>query len=79
MNKDQMIKAEYETILKVWKIVHKWLEKIPMDIDDYNVMVAEMNEICKEYPKEDQMHVSRILNDYGNRIEELDKRLRGVK
>lgn len=71
--KEQIVKAEYEQIIEIWRFEHKWLDKSPLKDEDWGKMVAEANEIAKKRKGKWQEILAKMLNAVMEEIELVNK------
>jgi hypothetical protein len=76
---EDVVKAEYELILDIWKFERKWLEKIPLTDTDWNKMMDEANEMAEKRKGKAQDLLCSILNTFCDEIEFIDKQMGGGK
>lgn len=76
MTKNDIINREYENIKEIWKFEHKWLEKLPLEQDDYDTMIDEANEIARKFTGEYQKTIVQRLNAYTDSIGLFDKKIK---
>ena len=70
---EQIVKAEYEQIIEIWRFEHKWLDKSPLKDEDWGEMVAEANEIAKKRKGKWQEILAKMLNAVMEEIELVNK------
>lgn len=74
---EEIVKAEYNLILDLWKFERKWLEKIPLSFEDWDEMMADANDLASKRKGESQEKLVAILNAFCDEIEFIDKKMRG--
>ena len=74
---EEIVKAEYDLILDLWKFERKWLEKIPLSFEDWDEMMADANDLASKRKGESQEKLVAILNAFCDEIEFIDKKMRG--
>ena len=76
---EEVVKAEYDLILDLWKFERKWLEKIPLKESDWSEMLDETNKMAEGRKGESQDKLCSILSAFMDEIEFIDKKMRGEK
>lgn len=74
---EEIVKAEYDLILDLWKFERKWLEKIPLSFEDWDNLMADANNLASKRNGESQEKLVAILNAFCDEIEFIDKKMRG--
>lgn len=74
---EEIVKAEYNMILDLWKFERKWLEKIPLSFEDWDEMMVDANDLASKRKGESQEKLVAILNAFADQIEFIDKKMRG--
>lgn len=78
---EEIVKAEYDMILDLWKFERKWLEKIPLSIEkgDWDNMLSEANAMAEKRKGESQERLCSIINAFMDEIEFIDKKMKEAK
>ena len=70
---EQIVKAEYEQIIEIWRFEHKWLDKSPLKDEDWHEMIADANAIAKKRQGKWQDILARIVTAVAEEIELINK------
>lgn len=73
---EDIVKAEYNLTTEIWRWEHKWLEKIPLSMEDYKAMYDEGNELAKKRKGKSQDCLVGIINAYADEIVYIDKKIK---
>lgn len=78
---EEIVKAEYDMILDLWKFERKWLEKIPLSIEkgDWDNMLSESNAMAEKRKGESQDKLCSIISAFMDEIEFIDKKMKEAK
>ena len=72
-----VLDSEYKMIVDIWAFERKWLERMPLKIEDWNDIMAEANKMAEKRKGKAQDILCTILNAFCDEIEFIDKQMGG--
>ena len=78
MTIDDIMKAEYDITIELWKMMSKYLKKIPLSMDDYKSMEEEANEIARKREGKSQDVLARWITAIETEVEHIDVRYKQI-
>jgi len=76
---EDILKADYEIIVELWKFENKWVKKSPLEYEDWEKINDESNEIAKKRQGKAQKILVAWINAVCDEIDFIDKNLKGAK
>lgn len=74
---EDILKADYEIIVELWKFENKWVKKSPLSLEDWMQIKDESNAMAKKRQGKAQKILVAWINAVCDEIDFIDKNLQG--
>ena len=69
---DRIKKEEYDLTVAIWKLMSKYIPRLPLSEADYKELVADGNELALTVGESEQSSVAKWIDAVEERLEHID-------